>query len=174
MKKPLLIVIIILIAAALVSGGILIGYFLPHSEPTETIPVVTPGQIIETPTIPTENPITSPKENITPTNAIVGTWYGEKSMIFVGSLVMNAVFTPDGKASVSGKLTSSTFGDYDESAEGTWEQIDATTYGITVYGYTMNVKCDGKTISFSVNPYKLGLVDSAIADMDIELTLTKV
>lgn len=127
----------------------------------------------DTPVVPApENPATPPADK-PGADLIAGTWTGKASVPFVAAVSFHAEVSADGTALFSGAVTSSVFGDSTFSTPASWEYLGGTSFNTRIEGTDTKVTCDGKTLTFPANPYRLGLVDSDMADREFVITLNR-
>lgn len=102
---------------------------------------------------------------------IAGTWTGTASVPFVAFVSFHAEISADRTAQFSGEVTSSVFGDSTFSTPASWEYRGDTSFNTIIEGTDTKVTCDGKTLTFTANPYRLGLVESDMANREFVITL---
>lgn len=157
-----------------------IGYE-PVSIPTievNTNPAIpdAPGKEAIKPTIPvpTETPDDTALQAHNGADQIAGTWTGSGSVPFVVSVTFKAVVAIDGTAQFSGTVTSSMFGNHIFNTPATWTYLGGTSFDTVISNVHTPVTCDGKKLSFPLNPYKLGLVNNKIADQNFVIDLYRI
>lgn len=138
--------------------------------PAEDKPSDTGKELDQTkPDVPAKPPTALPGAEL-----IAGTWKGSASVPFVASMSFHAAVSADGTAQFSGEVSSSLFGDSTFDVPATWEYLGGKSFNTVIEGTDTRVTCDGKTLTFPANPYKLGLVDNDMADRDFTITLNRV
>ena len=122
----------------------------------------------------TKPPAEEQKPSVQPgADLIAGTWSGKSSVPFIASASFRAEVSADGTAQFSGEVTSSVFGDSTFSTPASWEYRGGTSFNTRIEGTDTKVTCDGKTLTFPANPYRLGLVESDMADREFVITLNR-
>jgi hypothetical protein len=104
---------------------------------------------------------------------ILGTWKGDKSVMFVISGSGTITFRPDFTASASGRVTAPGIGEKLFSADDlVWENLGNGKYRGSYGGRTLDFTLSGGKLTVTINPKKAGLHDAL--DMDIPVELTRV
>ena len=110
------------------------------------------------------------------TKEIVGTWIGSKTInlfIVKASADFRVVFRADNTARVTGVLNAPGYDNVPFDREITWSYLGSGRYR-GAYGSTSIIfVVKGDVMTMTVNPYKLGLTDNKILDMDIDAELRK-
>ena len=153
----------------------------PTKTPTPTLtktPTTTPTK----PPTPTPTKTLTPTPTVTPTplpegtKEIVGTWIGSKTInlfIVKASADFRVVFRADNTARVTGVLNAPGYDNVPFDREITWSYLGSGRYR-GAYGSTSIIfVVKGDVMTMTVNPYKLGLTDNKILDMDIDAELRK-
>ena len=153
----------------------------PTKTPTPTLtktPTTTPTK----PPTPTPTKTLTPTPTVTPTplpegtKEIVGTWIGSKTInlfIVKASADFRVLFRADNTARVTGVLNAPGYDNVPFDREITWSYLGSGRY-LGSYGTTSIIfVVKGDVMTMTVNPYKLGLTDNKILDMDIDAQLRK-
>ena len=104
---------------------------------------------------------------------ITGKWIGKSSIPFMVSVVFYADAHADGTAQFSGTVTSAMFGDHVFDTPAKWEYLGENSFDVLIESTHTPVSCSGKTLTFPLNPYKLGLVDAEIANQEFVINLER-
>lgn len=150
----------------------------PEAAESDTPSAVSDADELQIPAVPDE-PDTPPVPPAVPADKpgadlIAGTWKGSSSVPFVASMTFHAEVSADGTAQFRGTVDSSLFGDSTFDIPATWEYRGGTAFNTVVEGVDTPVACDGNTLYFQANPYKLGLVDNEMADRNFTIELRRV
>lgn len=126
----------------------------------------------ETPAVPGTPPVSRPGAEL-----IFGDWHGTKSLFF-GAASADFYLSADryGNMKISGTAAAPVAG-YDEtpfSLDAGWTHLGNYQFRGEALGSDLDFTCDGKKIALTANPYKLGFIDNSMADMDIDIVLTRV
>lgn len=185
-------VAVIGVTAEAITGG---NFFVPQTDsstPIEPTSVPSgdssmPGEV--QPTGPaTVIPTATPTHTVAPTKTVsplqqegatllAGNWYGTKSMLFgTVSGEFYATGKTDGTATFSGVVRASSFGfdNAEFSTPATWEYLGNNQFKATISDTDTTFTCDGTTLTITLNAYKFGFVDTAIANLDIPVDLKRV
>lgn len=139
------------------------------SAPTK-IPAITPAK---TPAFTlAETPAPLPGG----TKEIVGTWIGSKTInlfIIKASADFRVVFRADSTARVTGVLNAPGYDNVQFDREIIWSYLDSGRYLGTYGSISIIFIVKDDIMTMTVNPYKLGLSDNKILDMDIDAQLRK-
>ena len=145
--------------------------------PTPTVTKTSTPAKTPTPTV-TKTPTPTPTPTPLPegTKEIVGTWIGSKTInlfIVKASADFRVVFRADNTARVTGVLNAPGYDNVPFDREITWSYLGSGRYR-GAYGSTSIIfVVKGDVMTMTVNPYKLGLTDNKILDMDIDAELRK-
>ena len=149
----------------------------PAKTPTPTVTKTSTPTKTPTPTV-TKTPTPTPTPTPLPegTKEIVGTWIGSKTInlfIVKASADFRVVFRADNTARVTGVLNAPGYDNVPFDREITWSYLGSGRYR-GAYGSTSIIfVVKGDVMTMTVNPYKLGLTDNKILDMDIDAELRK-
>ena len=108
-----------------------------------------------------------------PSSAIVGTWSGEKTIPLVGTAELSANFATDKSADVTLKLSSTLIGDISKTFDATWSHVSGNGFQGTMFGYSFDITVNDTIMEVTLNPYRMGIIEDEIADMNFSFTLSK-
>ncbi len=182
-------VIISIIAAAAVVGiaaaGLTGGIPAVFEGGMQTTPITPTTQMTAAPatgavvdTIPaaaaTSKPAVSDEVQKQGAELLAGNWYGDKSLMFgVVSGKFYASGAADGTATFSGAIKAPGFGYENAEFEtpAVWTYLGENRFVATINEVETVFTCDGTTLTIILNAYKLGFVDTGIANIDIPVDL---
>lgn len=100
---------------------------------------------------------------------IFGDWHGTKSL-FSGIVSAEFYLSADmyGNMTISGTAEEKPF-----TLDAKWTYLGDYQFRGEAQGSSIKFTCDGTKISLTANPYKLGLIDNKMANMDINIKLTR-
>lgn len=104
---------------------------------------------------------------------VAGTWRGKASVPLVISVSFFADVEADGTAQFSGTVSSSLFGNHVFDTPADWQYLGGDKFDVLISGTHTPVTCNGKTLTFPLNPYKLGLTDTKAADKEFIINLER-
>lgn len=139
-----------------------------------------PVEVIYTPPEITPNIILPPPEKpgkLPGSELISGVWHGTKSLFFGAA---SADFTlsaeADGNMTISGTAEApiAGYGETPFTLDAKWQYLGSNRFTGEAQGSSLDFTCDGTKISLTANPYELGFIDNEMADMDIDIVLTRV
>lgn len=58
--------------------------------------------------------------------------------------------------------------------DATWTDLGNNQFKVETENATFNVTCDGEKMSFTVNPFEMGVINCDLVDMDVDIDLTEV
>lgn len=149
---------------------------VPDTPPEVSVPDTPEEPAVSEPESPqvsdTPPPAAEPVPAVLPgADLIAGTWKGKASVPFVASVSFHAEIAKDGTAQFSGDVASSMFGDSTFATPASWQYLGGTSFNTVIEGTDTKITCDGTKLTFPANPYKLGLVDSEMANQDFIIDL---
>ncbi|HJJ31546.1 MAG TPA: hypothetical protein O0X97_04790 [Methanocorpusculum sp.] len=151
-------------------------YATPYPQPSQT-PVLQPT-LSPTP-VPTAAyvPTAAPAADKAGASLLSGTWYGSKSLFF-GMAAAEFYLTADsnGKMKISGTANAPSAGYNNEpfSVDADWTYLGADSFVGMSGDKEIPFTCNGNQISLTANPYKLGLIDNSIANMDVSIQMERI
>lgn len=104
---------------------------------------------------------------------IAGTWKGTAGVPFLISVSFYTDVYTNGTAQFSGTVSSSLSDDSTFSTKVSWKCQGDNAFIAEINGIEIPVSCDGKTLTFSANPYELGLSENTMADQEFVITLKR-
>ena len=108
---------------------------------------------------------------------IAGNWYGTKSLFF-GMASAEFYLTADtkGNMKISGTANAPSAGYTNEpfSVNADWTYLGGDSFTGTTDDKEISFTCNGNQILLTANPYALGLIESSIANMDIDIVMKRI
>ena len=125
----------------------------------------------ETPAVPGTPPV--PKQGA---ELIFGDWHGTKSLFF-GAASAEFYLSADryGNMTISGTAEApiAGYGETPFTLDAKWTYLGDYQFRGEAQGSSLDFTCDGAKISLTANPYELGFIDNEMANMDIDIELTR-
>ena len=125
----------------------------------------------ETPAVPGTPSV--PKQGA---ELIFGDWHGTKSLFF-GAASAEFYLSADryGNMTISGTAEApiAGYGETPFTLDAKWTYLGDYQFRGEAQGSSLDFTCDGAKISLTANPYELGFIDNEMANMDIDIELTR-
>ena len=127
--------------------------------------------IPETPAVP-GTPTPKPGAEL-----LSGDWQGEKSLFFgAASAKFTLCADADGNMNISGTAEApiAGYGETPFTLDAEWKYLGDYQFRGEALDSSLDFTCNGTKIFLTANPYELGFIDNSMADMDIDIVLTRV
>lgn len=160
------------------------GYDTPAVPSPTPAPAQTASPTQTAQPTPTATPAATPAPTGTPAPSvekagaelIAGDWHGSKSLLF-GAASADFSLSADsyGNMVISGTAEAPVAG-YGETPfylEAEWTYLGNNQFRGEAMDRTLDFTCNGTQIKLTANPYQLGFIDNSMADMDIDILLTR-
>ena len=125
----------------------------------------------ETPAVPGTPPVSKQGAEL-----IFGDWHGTKSLFF-GAASAEFYLSADryGNMTISGTAEApiAGYGETPFTLDAKWTYLGDYQFRGEAQGSSLEFTCDGAKISLTANPYELGFIDNEMANMDIDIELTR-